>query len=323
LNEDREVLELLALPALDYLLKDEATPVILILDALDESLYFSRPGGLQLLFNQLRDIKVPVVLLARTEFWDSRQNDFASSYGLTAEPNKLLRQKVCMLRLRSWDVEQIRSLTERYRNMETDKRRQNLDELLSAIDSGEYEMIYGDIPKRPLFLRFILESVAEQGIKRTGKARLIYDWIELKIRRDVLNPTRFGSRGRVPMISGVEETTATVRLAFKAMKIAANKMTKKDLATKTLELLPTCNVDELLLSDEHFKGVLDPTGIFLHTLLIPLKSTPEELEIGFAHRTYQEFFLALHIREHPEEFVDLDLPVAIQEHLDSIKAEGI
>lgn len=50
----------------------------------------------------------------------------------------------------------------------------------------------------------------------------------------------------------------------------------------------------MLLSDERLKAVLDPTRLFLHSLLIPpTRSTPEKLETGFAHRTYQEFFLAL------------------------------
>src|SRR5438067_1365308 len=83
-----------------YVLKDKDTPVILILDALDESIYFSRPGGLQQLFNQLRDIRVPVILLARSEFWEGKQSDFANSYGLRTETqSKIVNRKVRMIRL--------------------------------------------------------------------------------------------------------------------------------------------------------------------------------------------------------------------------------
>lgn len=323
LEEDLPILEQLSAPAINYILKDEETPVILILDALDESIYFSRPGGLQQLFNQLRDIRIPVILLVRSEFWEGKQNDFASSYGLSAvNKDKLYQRKVKIIRLKNWQREQIRTLAQRYRDTQTEGRRSNLDELLRIIDSGEYEEIYGDIPKRPLFLRFILESAAEQGVKLKGKARLFYDWIELKIRRDVLNPTKFGG-GRTPILPNAEETETTLRLAFKAMKLAAAKMTIRLEGGDSLELLSSCDIEEVLLSDERLKAVLDPTGLFLHSLLIPNRSTPEKLEIGFAHRTYQEFFLALHIKDNQQQYDNIKLPQAVEEHLTSIVDEAI
>lgn len=322
LAEDVPVLEQLAGPALNYILKDEKTPVVLILDALDESIYFSRSGGLQQLFNQLRDTRVPVVLLARSEFWESRQGDFADSYGPeAASRDKLVRRRVSVIRLKDWEHEQIKELARRYRDTLTGPGRDNLDELLDIIDTGEYEGIYGDIPKRPLFLRFILESVAEQGIVRKGKARLIYEWAELKVRRDVLNPRRFGAEGRMPILTGAEDTETAIRLAFKAMKLAAREMTTR--GGGALELLPSCDIEKVLLLDERLKAVLNPTGLFLHSLLIPLRSTPETLEIGFAHRTYQEFFLALGIRDEPHAFSDLALPEAVADHLAAVKEEGL
>jgi len=323
LEEDIPILEQLAAPGINYILKDEETPVILILDALDESIYFSRPGGLQQLFNQLRDIRVPVILMARSEFWEGKQNDFANSYGrksLTKEGTS--NRRVTIIRLTYWKTEQIRSLGQRFRETQLGRSQSNLDEFLRIVESGEYEEIYGDIPKRPLFLKFILESVAEQGVKRKGRARLFYDWIELKIRRDVLNPTLFGGQGRVPILPTAQETETTIRLAFKAMKIAAHKMTIQS-EDKSIDLLPTCNLEEVLLSDERLRAVLDPTGLFLHSLLIPTRFSAEELRIGFAHRTYQEFFLALFIRENLQEFAGLGLPKAIEDHLVSIKEERI
>jgi hypothetical protein len=324
LEEDIPILEQLSAPAINYILKDEGTPVVLILDALDESIYFSRPGGLQQLFNQLRDIRVPVILLARSEFWEGKQNDFANSYGLSAvNKDKLYKRKVKIIRLKDWQHDQIRTLAQRYRDTQTEGRRSNLDELVRIIDSGEYEKIYGDIPKRPLLLRFILDSVAEQGVRRKGKARLFYDWIELKIRRDVLNPIRFGGVGRAPILPSAEETGTTIRLAFKAMKLAAYKMTIRSEQDDSLELLSSCDIESLLLSDERLKAMLDPTGLFLHSLLIPTRTTPEKLEIGFAHRTYQEFFLALYIRDNPRQFGTIKLPEAVEDHLISIKEEGL
>jgi hypothetical protein len=237
--------------------------------------------------------------------------------------DKVFNRRVKIIRLRDWQHTQISALARRYRETQIGERRSNLDELVRVIDSGEYEAIYGDIPKRPLFLRFILDSVTEQGVKRKGKARLFYDWIQLKIRRDVLNPTSFGGVGRAPIIPNVEGTETTIRLAFKAMKVAAYKMTILSEQNNSLELLSSCDVDEVLLSDVRLKEVPDPSRLFLHSLLIPSRATAEKLEIGFAHRTYQEFFLALYIRDKERQFVNINLPKAVEEHLISIKEEGI
>lgn len=87
--------------------------------------------------------------------------------------------------------------------------------------------------------------------------------------------------------------------------------------------MTVCDIDAVLLSDERLKVVSNPTGLFLHSLLIPTRTTPEKIEIGFAHRTYQEFFLALYIRDNPQEFGNINLPKAVEDHLTSIKDEGI
>jgi hypothetical protein len=324
LEEDIAIIEQLAAPAITYILKDEETPVILILDALDESIYFSRPGGLQQLFNQISDARVPIILLARSEFWEDKKQDFANSYGLRSptKENKFNR-RVTVIRLLDWQHDQIRALAQRFKDTLVGSERANVEDLIRAIDSGDYEETYGDIPKRPLFLRFILESVAEQGVMRKGRARLFYDWAALKVRRDVLNPRKFGGEGRVSILAAAEETEAVVRVAFRAMKIAAHKMTDVIEPRHRLELLPSCDIEEILLSDDRLKMILSPTGLFLHSLLIPLNSTAEKLEVSFAHRTYQEFFLALYIRDNMSEFADLELPKAVRDHLAAIRKDGI
>ena len=324
LDEDIPIVEQLAAPAITYILKDEKIPVILILDALDESIYFSRPGGLQQLFNQISDARVPIILLARSEFWEDKQQDFANSYGLRSPTKEdKFNRRVTVIRLLEWQHDQIRALAQRFRDKLAGRERTHVENLIRVIDSGEYEDIYGDIPKRPLFLRFILESVAEQGVMRKGRARLFYDWAALKIRRDVLNPRTFGGEGRAPILTAPEGTETVLRLAFKAMKIAAYKMTDIPEPRHCLELLPSCDIEEILLSDDRLKMILSPTGLFLHSLLIPVKSTAEKLEVSFAHRTFQEFFLALYIRENTPHFADLELPKAINDHLTAIRDEGI
>jgi hypothetical protein len=65
--QDRDILtvkEMLS-AVIPQILKERNTPLVLVIDGLDESIFFSYRGGLQWLFNHLRDVLVPVVLVAR------------------------------------------------------------------------------------------------------------------------------------------------------------------------------------------------------------------------------------------------------------------
>jgi hypothetical protein len=48
------------------------------------------------------------------------------------------------------------------------------------------------------------------------------------------------------------------------MKLAAGKMTLRQ--NDVLELTPSCDIEAALLADERLKLILDPTGLFLHSL---------------------------------------------------------
>jgi hypothetical protein len=145
----------------------------------------------------------------------------------------------------------------------------------------------------------------------------------VKIARDVVNPTKWGSLGRAPIVGNTESVDATIRLSFQVMMLAAFHMTAR--SDNLLELLPSCTIDDVLLSNERLKGITDPTGLFLNSLLVPISPslTYEPLRIRFAHRAYQEFFLALYLRNHPEIIEDMEIPDSIVEHLRDLDLEGI
>ena len=306
-----------------YIFKESDLPITLVIDALDESVYFSRRGGLQALFNQLREIRIPVILTARKEFWTQRQQDFTELFGLTGRSEGRHHTRIRLIELLDWGRQQISELSRNYRDTLTDSaRRKNLEQFIKIVDSDEYENYYGDIPKRPLFLRFILETVADGGVRHTGRAKLYYEWAEMKIHRDVCRPMIWGSVGRQPILSETEPLDETLRLAFRAMMLAAQQMT--NVSGDDVELLPDCSIANVLLSDEKLKGIVDPTGLFLNSLLVPvLARSHESLRIRFAHRTYQEFFLALYIKENRERFVSYNLPTPVVEHLTDIENEGL
>lgn len=313
-----------ARPIIEYLLKNSNVPVVLILDGLDESIYFTIRGGIQTLFNQLRDVRVPVVLTARSEFWASRLSDFQMSFGdIARNAIPIRRNCVKLIELLPWTDHEIQELAARFRETLADQAgKDRISDFISSVRNGKYQEMYGDIPRRPLFLRFILETVAVREVRKTGIAELFYDWARMKILRDIYEPMRWGSVGREPILSGNESADETLLLSFTAMMKAAVRMT--DARDGEVLLLPHCVIDDIVLGDERFKGISNPTGLFLNTLLVPLpQAAHKPLKVRFGHRAYQEFFLALHIHENPKAFGGLTLPESVEDFLSSIRGEEI
>jgi hypothetical protein len=205
---DSELFDRIGLSIIHRLFKSKKTPVVLIIDGLDESVYFSRRGGLQLVFNQVRELEVPVVFTARTEFWGQRLADFTEMFGDAKHPNRRQHRRVRLIELLPWENNDIALLARRYRNkVATEDQRHRLDELVRIVESDSYNELYGDIPRRPLFLRFILETVSEHGVQHTGRAQLFYLWAKAKITRDILRPMRWGNIGREAIILNLNPLT--------------------------------------------------------------------------------------------------------------------
>jgi hypothetical protein len=69
--EDRATHETVAREVLARILKREDAPLLLILDGLDDSIFFNERGGLQRLMNMVKeDVRVPVVMVVLQKiFW--------------------------------------------------------------------------------------------------------------------------------------------------------------------------------------------------------------------------------------------------------------
>lgn len=167
---------------------------------------------------------------------------------------------------------------------------------------------YGDMPRRPLYLNYILDTAAVFGIRMLGRRELLLEWADQKIRRDV---AVVGGVGRVSIVGQSEGVSATVDLSFRIMKIAAQLMS--GISESTLEMLPDCLEDDLRRAVDELKTVSDFTGLVLQSLLVPISRNQGEtrLRLRFAHQVHQELFLALYIEEHREQYHGKLVPAAV------------
>jgi hypothetical protein len=196
-------------------------------------------------------------------------------------------------------------------------RIENLEDL---IQSGNYINFYGDIPRRPLFLRFILETVLERDPHQVNRAQLFHEWACQKIWRDIRNPKLFHGQ-RVPIVAEDEDAQTTIELAFLAMTKAATLMTKVE--DGIIEMVPTCTLDDLIDSHPRLKQIREPTGIVLNSLLVPTRTPLGKSScIGFAHRAFQEYFLAQAIHTQSVKFSRAIIPSTVQEWIEALAANS-
>jgi hypothetical protein len=312
LPEDYPIHEMITREVIAATLKNGSVPLTVIFDGLDESVFFSKKGGIQHFMNMIKEeLNVPVVLIARSEYWNRRETDFSTSVGMkgTKAPRKV--RDILLIELLDWNEDKMLELLERVRQQTlTQEQSQRLDELEELISSGEYSKFYGDIPRRPLFLRFIIDTVLEGNPHQVSRGELFYEWICLKILRDIGNPKQFGG-SRMPIATEEEEAT-TIELAFLAMIKAAALMTQ--VQEGALELLPSCTLNDLLSSHPRLKSIIDPAGLVLNSLLMPLKGgLGEATRLGFAHRSFQEYFLARAINEGLIDVEGVVIPTSVME----------
>ena len=316
--EDWETIKLLIPASFERLLFDAKTTVVLIIDGLDEAVMFHHRQGIQNVFNFLYATQVPVILTMRTEFWTTRQLDFTTFEGPKQTTNRRTKRWKTV-ELLQWDLAEITELARRTAAKAAGSRRANLEKLVELLQSSGYEHLYGDVPRRPLFLRMILDSVAEDGVNVTRKAELMEDWIRLKIQRDIREPARKGG-SRLPIVEGAQTVALTIGLAFAAMEIAAERMTVS--SDGKVELIASCTLESILQRDRRLNNVLDGAGLFLSSLLLPLstKSPEQAVRVRFAHRAFQEYFLARYLIRNPEAFAAKLLPSSVQIWKDDINA---
>ena len=308
---DQPAIRRVALPVLERLFKQETPGLGLLIDGLDESPYLTHEGGLQWLLNNLRGLSVPVVLTTRSEFWHTHLTDFMSAFGIPTKQDQYRYVQGRLVELLEWNDVTIAELIRRnIAQPIAESARANLKKLVEIIDSGQYADYYGDIPKRPLFLKMVIESVMEHGPKATSKALLFEEWVALKVIRDRHEPQRVGG-DRVPIARNALTIEDSLEVSFRAMEVAAAAMTTTE--DKVVHLLPYCAFDDLARRDGRLKELTDPAALALNSLLelYGTRRVGEPVHLRFGHRAYQEYFVARHAHSHPHEYEGKTLPSSV------------
>ncbi len=288
-DEDRAVIDELAASVLVQLLSgDEARDrYALIVDGLDENRSFATLAGLQGLVNQLVDLECNIVLTARSEHVNALFGNYSEALGDLAW--KFGRgQVVQVVQLEPWDNSDALWLIDQTAGKLAGAKGERLRELASLIQSGRVAELYGDIPSNPLLLSFLVEDVATEGLRSRSRAALLRAWARRKLWRD--------AQARKDLLEPNADLLTFIDEVFGVTERIAGRMTVR--GEGRWDLLETVSSDAIEQDvQDVFEDAPDPVlGLLLHSFLRPVgRRQGARLELAFAFRVFQEFFLASHL----------------------------
>lgn len=273
-HENKLVQRLIAFSIKKILLSE--TNTLLILDGLDENKHLYDSSNLKVLFNSFHDMVTPIIFTLRTEFWEERNHEFR---GILKRNPKNLEY----LEFVDWGDEEILAFS---KQIEDEKKTKELNDFIELVRSGKYLEKYGDIPRRPLFLKMLLEDLGT-GEDLNNISRLYESYFMKKLERDI-----YGS------VTSVNRSLRTNG------GLISNGKRIMNILEEIASLMQTpINTDEFILEDEITEQMVqdilkkneisDILNLLLHSVLMPSGSkTLHGFKLKFAHKSYQEFFTA-------------------------------
>jgi len=291
---------------LKELLKREKR-ILLIFDGLDEHPICWRERGLAAIFGIFKTFNATCVFTVREELIAERHGYFQDA--LKGSPGAF------MLTLCQWDERLILDYAARWKVLKGFVAEPKLEHFERAVETGQYEQFYGDIPKRPLFLKMLLVDVVKEDIRRRNLAEIYTGYLIDKFRIDRETSAMRPAVGR-PLNSN-EDYTKLCALFFDILTLVASRM--YDIVNGEVQM--SRELDEGTLRECIAIGTqgdaLDLPSFLSNSVLVPSRrrsSKVPDLSIVFAHKSFQSFFLAKYVlkvivkRAHDPQLLEATLP---------------
>jgi GTPase SAR1 family protein len=151
--------------------------IVLIFDGIDEHPTCWRENGLMSVFGIFKTFNASCVFAVREEFLAERAGHFHTA--IKGGPG------CAMVRLIEWPEALVVDFAKRYQErLVCADARARIQHFADIVQTGQYLDYYGDIPKRPLFLKMLLEDVAKSDLRNCNIAELYGMYISKKFDSD-------------------------------------------------------------------------------------------------------------------------------------------
>lgn len=264
---------------------------LLVIDGLVENSYALLPNSLARLWECIADWGVPAVLSARDELLDVRPSDFRPNDRLKTGP------EFERIALNDWDDALILQFVDMFAAGRGGDMPAGYDTFRELVASGRYGEVYGDIPKRPLFLGVLVEDAWFGKEPARFLHRLYGTYFRNKFDIDRTSPAARGVQGRPSEIADRLGNDEAKEMLIRIMQEAdmlevsgpqgARSAIHRDTITEAAlrNLSARLGIPFIQVEDVAMHSLLQPSN--------PDRKTRERL-LRFAHRSFQDWFLARH-----------------------------
>jgi len=311
-DEQREQLSHLAGPLLSAKLRTEDSGLTLLIDAIDESRFYSTAKGLQTLTNELSRALCPVIITTRLEhFVDS----FEAFEGALDAKSPFGVRQVQLLTLNSWSGDQadqyVREATKLAEAQGEAEVAQRLLVFQRALHAGSFS---GLAVQHPLFLAMSTDLAASGDTRIYDERFKLYErWVHEKLRRD------FCRDRWIPQ--GFKNIRLLVSTLMDLMGlIAAHMHGFSEPQGEVAEYIEESAVRHL--AADAF-GVPVASELYTTTsLLVPMRVRSfGSVRLRFFHKSFQDYFAARWLHNGGANR-SVGIPLGVQTFLRSIEQEG-
>lgn len=263
--------------------------LMFLIDGIDEHIAAYSYKSLQNIFNRINELQVDCLISLRKEFWDDRTGDLQSIFSKYRKYNSVIH-------LIDWTNDDILNFTYEFELSENVINNKNLLKFKQIVKSNDFEAFFGDIPKRPLFLKMILQDVATGNIVNKSITQLYENYLIKKFIRDREGSFSDNKTGRLLKMENEKDRLTIISFIWDIMKKVAEEMVVVE--NNELKLKSFIFEKELNILINNSNKNISSNEVLLNTVLIPLtQRTLQGLKLVFAHRSFQEYYTALYLKE--------------------------
>ncbi|BAF73051.1 toll/interleukin-1 receptor domain-containing protein [Sulfurovum sp. NBC37-1] len=263
--------------------------IILLYDGLDEYHLAYQEYGLKQIFNCASSFGCNSVFTLRKEFRDERYGSFQDSLFVQNRPT------YTELILEEWNdkiiLEYILSLKNTLSRESQDTK--NLEKFEQLVRDKKYHQEYGDIPKRPLFLKMLTDDIISGDIKIKNISELYESYLTRKFTLD--REGSYISKRAARPLSKQGDVYEVTDYIFDLLAKISWEMTNVDGFNIVYgEYITEEEIKNLMHTD--YGEINHIIELLLNSVLIPYdKRKRRNFKAKFAHKSFQEYFLAYYL----------------------------
>jgi hypothetical protein len=258
---------------------------VLLIDGLDECAHWPDPQRMSALWGGVVDLGLPLVASVRDELFQLRRQEFEAGDGRTFG-----RPFFEPMALSDWPDPLIDEFLQRYEAAQSSPPPAAFERFRQLVRSGAYVSIYGDIPRRPLFLGMLADDAWRDAEPERELHRLYGKYLRRKLYLDrhSAGAAAVVRTGELAIRLGREEEGERLILAMQdvAGEIAAAGLRDEAavIAEDRLRQILSLVSAEVARIEE----------IALNSLLLPAGRDPASRQrlFRFAHQSFQDWFVA-------------------------------